>query len=104
MAEDECFAIFILPSIERTVRVPPRVEVHVLDPANIINGIDPDTAAQRLSADVSYVVPFIAAGVDALIRIEQLQIEGRGILAPHRNGPRIGNGISIDNLLGIVDR
>ena len=103
-AEDKRFAIFGLPSIDRAVRVPPRVEVHVLDPANIVDSIDPDPAAQRLSTDVSDVVAFVAAGVDALIGIEQFQIESRGILAPHGNGPWIGDGRSIDNLLGIIDR
>jgi hypothetical protein len=102
-AKDECFAIFGLPLIDHAVRIPPRVEMDILDAANVIDGVNPDTTAKRLASDVPYVMALILAGIDALKRIEQLDIEDCWILSAHGDGPRIWDRLLVGLLFRIVD-
>src|SRR5882757_7496162 len=66
-AKDEFLAVFCLPLVDPAVRIPPRIKVDILNAANVIDGVDPDATAKRLSGDVPYVVTLILAGIDALI-------------------------------------
>jgi hypothetical protein len=48
-------------------------------------------------------VALIFAGIDALIWIQQFDIQNGRILTPHRNRPGISNGIIVNRLIGIID-
>ena len=77
--------------------------MNVLDTTNVVNGINPDSAPQRLARNVVNVVAFVLACIDALIRIQEFQIECSRVLATHSDGSRIRNGIFVGKLLGIVN-
>ena len=65
--ENERFAVFLLPVVEIGFHAPPRVEVHVFDPANVVDHIDVNSAAQRLALNVADEMPLVVRGVDAVI-------------------------------------
>jgi hypothetical protein len=71
--------------------------------ANVIDGVNRDTTAKRLASDVPYVVALVLAGINALIRIEQLDIEDCWILSAHGGGPRIWDRLLVGLLFRIVD-
>jgi hypothetical protein len=48
-------------------------------------------------------VALVLARVDALIGIEQLNIENSRVLASHRNGPGVSKGNVVRDMLGVED-
>jgi len=73
------------------------------DAADVVYGVDPNAPAQGLTSDVPNVVALIVTGVDTLVRIEQLQVEGCWILASHGNGPGIRDGLAIKYLIRVIN-
>ena len=102
-AKNECFAGFGLPLVDLAVRIPPWIKVDIFDASDVIDSVHPDATAKRLPGDVPYVMALILAGVNALIRIQQLDIENCWIFSTHSNGPRIGSRRLVSLLLRIVD-
>src|ERR1700751_1979361 len=102
-AKDKCLPVLCLPLIDPGVRTPPRVEMNILDAPDIENSIHPDTATKRLPGDIAYVMALVLACIDPLIRIQQLDIEDRRILAAHRDRPRIRDGFAVKLLFRIVN-
>src|SRR5260370_28948461 len=102
-AKDKCLPILHLPIVGFPARAPPRIEVHILDPANIVDRIDPDAASQRLACYVANVVALILACIDTEIWIEQLNILHGRIFSTHRNRPRIRCGYAPCILLRVED-
>ena len=72
--EYEGLAVFHLPGEELWAHAPPWVEVDVFDAANVVDAIDVDAPTQRLTGYVAYQVTSVAGGIDAVIRIEQLDL------------------------------
>src|SRR6185436_3425143 len=75
----------------------------VLDPADVVDGVHEDAAAQGLTLNVPDEVPFIACRVYTIIRIEQFDGENGGVLAPHGYGPRIWPGLLGGRLFRVIN-
>src|SRR6202012_4506922 len=97
------FAIPGLPLVDLAVRVPPWIEVDIFNAPNVIDSVDRDAATKRLASNIPYVVALILAGINALIGIQQFDIENRRILSAHGDRPRVGNRLRIGLLFRIVD-
>jgi hypothetical protein len=78
--------------------------VHIFDPPNVVNRIDPDASTQRLAGNVPNVVTLILARIYTLVRVQQFDVKDSGVLASHRNRPGIRLGFTIGDLLGVIDR
>src|ERR1700737_2233167 len=102
-AEGKCLPILRLPIVGFTVRAPPRIEMNILDPANIVDRIDPDAAPQWLTRYIANVMALILARVDTEIWIQQLNILHGRIFSTHRNRPRIRRGYALRILLRVKD-
>ena len=92
-SEDEGLAVLLLPLQQFRLVAPPGVEVDILDPANVVDIIDVNPPAQRLSLNVPDEVALVMRGINSVIRIEQLDPEHRWILPAQRNTPGIGFGL-----------
>ncbi len=68
--EEECLAVVHLPLEELGLHAPPGIEMDVLDAADVVDGVDPDAAAERLALDVADQMALVARGVDAVVGIE----------------------------------
>ena len=102
-AEDERVAVLHLPAEQLRLHAPPRVEMDVLDPADVVDRVDPDAGLQGLALHVADQVPLVAGGVDAVVGVEQLDVEHGRVLAAHRDGPGVGLGHVVDVLVRVVD-
>jgi len=76
--------------------------VDVLDAADVVDGVT-KIRGEGLALDVADQVTLVPAGVDPVVRIEELHGQDGRILAPHGNGPGIGPGYVVGDLLGIVE-
>ena len=97
--EDERLAVFKLPLEELGAHAPPWIEVNVFDSTNIVNPIDEDSAAQRLTVNVSDESAFVFRSVDSVVRIKELDVEDGRVLTAHLNCPRVRDWNVVDLLV-----
>jgi hypothetical protein len=93
----------MLPREELRLHAPPRVEVDVLDPPDVVNVIHQDAAPQRLPVNVADQVTLVPRGVNAVVGIQQFDREHRRVLAAHRDGVGIWLRLFVRVLVRIVD-
>lgn len=77
--------------------------MHVLDASDIVDGVDPNAAAEWLSVNVADQVSFVSRRIDSVERVEQFDVQHGWVLAPHGNGPRVRFGHGVDFLPGIIN-
>ncbi len=101
-ANDEGFTVGLLPLKEFRLETPPRVKVHILDPADVVNVVHVDPAAQGLALHIADQMTFVVRRIDAVVGIQQLDGQDSWILSTHRYGPGIGLRNIVDLLIGII--
>src|SRR5205814_746464 len=88
-AEHKRLAVLLLPLEEFPLHAPPRIEVDVLDPPDVVDGVHVNAAPQRLTLDIADEMALVLTGINAVVRVQQFDLQHRGILASHGNRPQI---------------
>ena len=101
--EDKRLSMLLLPFEQLRLHAPPRIEVHVLDPPDVVDAVHVNTPPQGLAVDIPDQVPLVLAGVNAVVGVEQLHCEHRRVLAAHRDRPGIWLRLLGRVLLGIIN-
>ena len=78
--------------------------MHIFNPTDVVDAVDKDSQMERLAMHVADECTLVAAGVDAIVRIEQFDIDDRRIVAAHLNCKGVGNRFwFLDHLIGVID-
>src|SRR5204862_268440 len=87
--ENKRFAMLLLPSEQARSHAPPRIEVDVLNAANVENVVHINAAPQRLSLNVANEVALVMSRIDPVVWIEQFDTQHRRVISAHGDGPWI---------------
>ena len=69
-AEDKRLPVRLLLVEQARFHAPPRVEMHVLDPPDVVDHVHIDAPSQGLAVHVPDQVPLIATGIDAVVGVK----------------------------------